>query len=149
MLIRRSTHFMMALPDHISESDGSEESATSMHDSDSDMELYPASLTSSHRFRELSATTQDNLNHHQSDSEDELVKPSLEITLPAPARPWEYMSITPSTTVEKILAEITKPGDELLYRIEYDDGLEDDVSDSDFLSACALLLSTIRPAVLF
>lgn len=119
---------MMALADHVSDSESSEEPPASIPD-DNDIELHQTSPILFPRFRASSKTSpESSLHHRQSESEDELAKPNLEIKLPAPIRPWEYTKFPPSTTVEKILAEIGKPRGEVWYRIEYEDGLEEDVS---------------------
>lgn len=45
-----------------------------------------------------------------------------------PERKWEYIRFSPSTTVNVILRELRGPDDESLYKVEYDDGVEEDVS---------------------
>jgi chromodomain-helicase-DNA-binding protein 4 len=119
----------MALKDHVSDSEASEASLIWISDGeDNSRELPPESPALSHRFRAPSEPTQEPLQQDENENENEGKKAKFRFTLPAPSRPWEYMRFPPSTTVENILAEIKKPTGETWYRIEYDDGLEEDVS---------------------
>ena len=50
------------------------------------------------------------------------------VMVQGPSRPWEYQPFVADQTVDEVLAEIDKPGGEVWYRIEYEDGRREDVS---------------------
>ena len=121
----------MAVRDHVSDSEGSEASLIWISDGeDNNRERPQESPALSHRFRPPSEPSQGHLqpDKNKNKNENDGKKTRFKFTLPAPVRPWEYMRFPPSTTVENILAEIKNPKGETWYRVEYDDGLEEDVS---------------------
>lgn len=112
----------MASRYHVSDSEGSEESTIRTPDEEDDNSA-PSQAKSglSHRFREPPLPTQ---NRSQDGSESK----RIEIIVPTPSRPWEYLPLAESNKVEKVLGEIRKSNEETWYKIEYEDGREDEVS---------------------
>jgi hypothetical protein len=49
------------------------------------------------------------------------------VMVQGPSRPWEYQPFVADQTVDEVLAEIDKPGGQVWYRIEYEDGRREDV----------------------
>lgn len=56
---------------------------------------------------------------------------TIEVQLPVPERPWEYLRIPDpeADAVEAVIEEVEHSGDELWYRISFEDGREEDVSN--------------------
>jgi hypothetical protein len=52
----------------------------------------------------------------------------IEVRVPVPERPWEYLRIPEEDIVEVVIEETEHPGNELWYKIAYADGREADVS---------------------
>ncbi len=53
----------------------------------------------------------------------------IEVRVPVPQRPWEYLRIPEEDVVETVIEEAEHPGRELWYKISFEDGREADVSD--------------------
>jgi hypothetical protein len=52
----------------------------------------------------------------------------IEVRVPLPERPWEYLRIPEEDVVEAVIEEAEHPDNELWYRIAFEDGREADVS---------------------
>lgn len=111
--------FTMAQRDHISDSEVSWDDVVSTPDKKHNGGgLFQPGSALSHRFRVPS--------HKLPRQDNEETK--IAVIVPAPTRPWEYQTFEGTTTVDAVLKEIKKPGQEAWYRIEYEDGREEDVS---------------------
>lgn len=53
---------------------------------------------------------------------------SVAVVVPPPARPWEYQPFQGDTTVDTVLEEIEGSDGVHRYKIEYEDGQQEDVS---------------------
>src|SRR5438045_2899278 len=53
---------------------------------------------------------------------------TIEVQVPAAVRPWEYKSFPEDTTVRRVIKELLGHGDELAYKIAYQDGRTEEVS---------------------
>jgi chromodomain-helicase-DNA-binding protein 4 len=112
----------MASLDHVPDLEDSEESLIRTHDGgDDNAELFQPETVLSHRFREPAL-------HAQNRLQDKAKSKRIEVIVPAPSRPWEYLPFVESNTVENVLGETVKPNGETLYKIEYADGREEEVS---------------------
>jgi hypothetical protein len=60
----------------------------------------------------------------------QMEKVILEVRVPLPERPWEYLRMPEEDIVEAVIEEAERSDDELWYRIEFEDGREANVSDS-------------------
>jgi hypothetical protein len=56
-------------------------------------------------------------------------KVTIEIQVPLPERPWEYLRVPEVNTVEAVIEEVEHSGNELWYKVAFEDGREEDVSD--------------------
>lgn len=109
----------MAPRDHISDSEVSSDDAVSLPDDKNNSgERFELETPLSHRFRASSRKPP------RQDKEET----KIAVVVPEPTRPWEYQPFERTTTVDAVLEEIKKPGEETWYRIEYEDGMEEDVS---------------------
>lgn len=64
---------------------------------------------------------------------------NVSVLIDGPARPWEYQPYQGDTTVDTILEEIEGSDDERWFRIEYEDGEEDQVRG---IPSCQILSVT-------
>ena len=55
-------------------------------------------------------------------------KATMEVRVPVPERPWEYLRIPEEDIVEVVIEEAEHPDNGLWYRIAFEDGREADVS---------------------
>ena len=78
----------------------------------------------SHRFREPQMPRDEQPRARTSTSEEKRIA----VMVQGPSRPWEYQPFVEDKTVDVVLAEVDKPGGEIWYRIEYEDGRREDVS---------------------
>lgn len=112
----------MTSRDHVSDSDDSEESLVCTPDaSDGNNEPSKTKSILSHRFREPAVR-----NPNRSQHRDE--RKRIEVIVPVPSRPWEYLPFVESNTVHNVLGEIKMQNGETWYIIEYEDGREENVS---------------------
>jgi hypothetical protein len=56
-------------------------------------------------------------------------KVTIEVRVPLPERPWEYLRIPEEDIVEAVLEEVEHSSNELWYKIAFEDGREEEVSD--------------------
>lgn len=61
-------------------------------------------------------------------------KSNIAVIVPLPVRKWEYIPIGTSTTVNAVLGKLHGRDSGNLYKIEYDDGIEEEVSLDKLLS---------------
>jgi len=54
---------------------------------------------------------------------------TIEVRVPAPERPWEYLRIPEEDIVEAVIEEVEHPKNELWYKVTFEDGREEEVSD--------------------
>jgi hypothetical protein len=107
---------------HFPDSEDSEESLIRTNDAgDDSTELFQPETVLSHRFRESAVSA-------QTRPQDKIESRRIEVIVPVPSRPWEYLPFVESSTIENVLGEIAKLNGETLYKIEYEDGREEDVS---------------------
>jgi chromodomain-helicase-DNA-binding protein 4 len=109
----------MGLRDHVSDSESSEDDL-----------FHTSNEKTMSRERSLLRTV---LFQRVPDQPEELSRPNqgrskIAVVVPAPSRPWEYQPYHGATTVDKVLEEIKKPGGQIWYKIEYEDGRREDVS---------------------
>jgi chromodomain-helicase-DNA-binding protein 4 len=119
----------MALQNHVSDSEDSELSVICTSDGKhNSRELSQPESILSHSFRAPSEPSQSGLHHDRNRNEGKSKSKNIQVIVPAPSRPWEYQPFVDSTSVANILAEIRRPTGEASYKIEYEDGREEDVS---------------------
>jgi len=86
----------------------------------------PSSVLS-HRFRESPVkTSQSRPEGRESAGKEDRIA----VMVSAPARPWEYQPFRGETTVDSVLDEYENSEGEIWYKIEYEDGRKEDVSDA-------------------
>lgn len=117
-------------------------------DEDNDRQSPQALAILSSRSSSESESPEEQLHLEQAESRDQREPNVLdfEIRPPPPASPGEYTKFPPSTVVEKVLDEIERPGGEIVYLIEYEDALEEEVSIRSSISAISLLRTLGREA---
>jgi hypothetical protein len=70
----------------------------------------------------------------------------IEVRVPPPERPWEYLRIPEEDIVEAVLEEVEHPSNDLWYKVAFVDGREKEVSDMSLrLRTCSQASS--NPAV--
>lgn len=57
------------------------------------------------------------------------VKFIIEVRVPRPERPWEYLRIAEEDIVEAVIEEVEHRSNELCYKVAFEDGREEEVSD--------------------
>jgi hypothetical protein len=120
---------------HISDSEASGHTTASISEGEDDSRQLPraSALASSPSQSE----SEEQSSHDHAENQHGQNVSDFEIRVPPPPRPWEYTKFPASIVVEKILGETNKPGREVLYRIEYEDGLEEEVGIQYFaLETC-------------
>jgi hypothetical protein len=116
----------MASNDHVSDSETSEVDLLrppSRDDSDREPSLRESDLH--HGLQEL---PHESMDEHNKKARSVTAEDKIAVMVPAPSRPWEYEPYRGDTTVDTILEEFKKPGGEIWYKIEYEDGRKEDVS---------------------
>ena len=53
---------------------------------------------------------------------------TVQVQVPTPARPWEYTKFPEDTTISYVVRELQRPGNELWYRVAFEDGRQEEVS---------------------
>jgi hypothetical protein len=53
---------------------------------------------------------------------------TIEVQVPTPARPWDYVKFAGDTTISRVVEELQLPGNKLGYRVAFEDGREAEVS---------------------
>jgi hypothetical protein len=53
----------------------------------------------------------------------------IEVQVPPPERPWEYLRILEEDIVETVIEEVEHPDNELWHKIAFEDGREEEVGD--------------------
>lgn len=82
-----------------------------------------------HRPRgQLSANLDAEASEIANDSSDDLNV--IEVRVPGPKRPWEYQTIEEDNTVDSVLSEFHRHGNEVWYRVIFADDREEDVGQS-------------------
>jgi hypothetical protein len=136
----------MASNDHVSDSETSEVDLLrppSRDDADREPSLPESDLH--HGLQEL---PHESMDEHNKKARSVTAEDKIAVMVPAPSRPWEYEPYRGDTTVDTVLEEFKKPGGEIWYKIEYEDGRKEDVSML-YLSSfsqpiiCVLRLKTI------
>jgi len=70
----------------------------------------------------------------------------IEVRVPPPERPWEYLRIPEEDIVEAVLEEVEHPSNDPWYKVAFEDGREKEVSDmTSRLRTCSQASS--NPAV--
>jgi chromodomain-helicase-DNA-binding protein 4 len=85
---------------------------------DESADRSPPRSVLSHRFRASPSR------HDQTDRE----RSSVAVLVPPPARPWEYQPFQGDTTVDTVLEGIEDSDGVYRYKIEYEDGRQEEVS---------------------
>lgn len=123
----------MALTDYVSDSEDSSDVIdlipTPKKKDDKEPSLPGSAL--SHRFR---ASPQVQRDEQPPAKTSASTQKRIAVMVQGPSRPWEYQPFVADQTVDEVLAEIDKPGGEVWYRIEYEDGRREDVSIDNFKS---------------
>lgn len=53
---------------------------------------------------------------------------TIEVQVPTPARPWDYAKFAEDTTISRVVEELQLPGNELWYKVAFEDGRKAEVS---------------------
>lgn len=107
---------------------GSDESETDIktpEPEDAKLEQSPPQSVLSCRFRESPQKKSDRATQERAQS---AADDSIAVLVAAPARPWEYQPYRGDTTVDVVLGEIKGKDYEQWFRIEYEDGRQENVS---------------------
>lgn len=123
----------MALNDEEPES-SADEPHTSEVSPDSEDELAqvqkPNSKSRSKRQTRATATED---NDNRMEKERAPHKPGeIQVVVAAPSRPWDYTKIATSNTVYKVLKDLKRPGEEVWYQIQFEDGRNEEVSGGTY-----------------
>lgn len=128
----------MALRDHVSDSEGSDEGlADAISGKNNSGEESQSGSVLSRRFRESPPKIPDQDAQEGTFATGES---RIAVVVPAPSRPWEYLPFRGATTVDTVLEELERPGEDSWYKIEYEDGREENVSVKIYLTRLALSL---------
>lgn len=115
--------FSMAAVDHVSNSESSEdEIAHTPERTTFKREPSQPHSVLSHRFRESPQKS------HEERSQGRSSEDAIAVMVPAPSKPWEYAPWRGDTTVEAVLEELEGDDGQLGYKIEFEDGRKEDVS---------------------
>ena len=120
----------MAFDNSVSDSEDSEiDLLRTPSKKDGSRELSQTSSALSHRFRDSpSKLSEDPTQESISSQADTIAVMVPAVMVSGPLRPWEYKAFQESTTVDTVLEELELPGEKLFYKIEYEDGRQEDVS---------------------
>ena len=120
----------MAFDNSVSDSEESEiDLLRTPSKKDGSRELSQSYSALSHRFRDSpSKLSEDPTQESISSQADTIAVMVPAVMVSGPLRPWEYKAFQESTTVDTVLEELELPGEKLFYKIEYEDGRQEDVS---------------------
>lgn len=116
----------MASLEEIVESDDSETSIKTPEPENAKPEESPPQSVLSHRFRESPQKIADRATQKRDPA---VADDSIAVLVAAPARPWEYQPYRGDITVDTVLEEIKGKDNQQWFRIEFEDGRQEDVSE--------------------
>lgn len=120
----------MAKSRHVSDSENSwSEDFHTPEPEDGDKDLSQPQSVLSHRFRDSPQNSERHkLKLQREEGKISISNGAISVILPAPARPWEYQPYRGDDTVETVMEEVEGVDGETVYKIEFEDGHEEDVS---------------------